>query len=470
MCRVAFVPVILAVCFPACATDSIAPLSEADAALRIVATGEPEALGALEIVRATISGPATQAFELRRSDNGYEATVEEIPVGTYRVMVEGLVGGEVDHFGDAPSVRVTMNETSSALIALQTFVPTLNEIVFPATVTTVHVSFSAVAHATGYAVEVDTDPEFSSMTVVETAEPTADVFLSEPGTHYVRVRAINELNTRGRASQVRSSQVVTDQMLSGDDAGTAGHLGVGTGANGTYRGLNILPAIDEDWFAVEVHAGDGVTVGVRSVSLNPPSALDPVVALIDPEGRLVVENDNASAGTSEARLQAVVDADGAYFLRVAGVHASAGHYELDVQVVASAASQVAFQVLHEVHTATSSVRERRRAVIRSEAEWLAFWDEFTGTVVPKPAPPQIDFAQHMVIVAAMGERPTGGYLIDVESVTEGDGGLTVLVAETSPAQDCAVTQVLTAPITAVVVPRNEGTVTFVEEGRTQACS
>jgi hypothetical protein len=435
-----------------------------------VATAEPGPLGALESARATISGPATQTFELTRTENGFEATVKEIPFGTYRVAVEGLVGGELDHFGKAPAVPVTIDATSSALITLQTFVPTLNEITSPATVTTVHVSFSAVAHATGYIVEVDANPEFSSMAVVETSETTTDVLLSEPGTHYVRVRAANDLKALGRASQVRSIQIVTDRMVTGDDAGSAPNVGLGTAANGTYRELNILPAGDEDWLAVDVNAGDEVTVGVRSVSLNPPSALDPVVAVMDPQGQLVVENDNASGGTSEARLQALVDAGGTYFLRVAGVDATAGHYELDLQVVANAASQVAFQVLDEVHTATSSVRERRRTVIRSADEWLAFWDELTATIVPKPAPPEIDFAQDMVIVGAMGEQPTGGYSIDVESVSESDGGLTVLVVETSPAPGCAVTQALTAPVTAVVVPRNEGTVTFLEEARTQACS
>jgi len=209
-------------------------------------------------------------------------------------------------------------------------------------------------------------------------------------------------------------------------------------------------------------------VGVRSASLDPPSTLNPIVAVIDETNQLVAENDDADGTTRDARLRTVVMSDGTYFLRVAGLDgASAGHYELDVLVVAGGVAIV----IAEVHTSLlSSIRDRRRTVINAATEWQDFWNHFTGAIVPKPDLPVIDFAKHMVIVASMGERATGGYAIAIDEVLEEGEGLTARVVEMSPAFGCVFAPVITAPVTAVVVPRNDGTVVFVEETRTQACA
>ncbi len=71
--------------------------------------------------------------------------------------------------------------------------------------------------------------------------------------------------------------------------------------------------------------------------------------------------------------------------------------------------------------------------------------------------------------ATTRKRVTGGYAIAIDEVLEGGEGLTARVVEMSPAPGCVVAPVITAPVTAVVVPRNDGTVMFVEETGTQAC-
>ncbi len=132
---------------------------------------------------------------------------------------------------------------------------------------------------------------------------------------------------------------------------------------------------------------------------------------------------------------------------------------------------VAFDVIEEVHNSLfSSIRERRRTVIGTASDWEQFWNEFAAAIMPRPDAPVIDFTARMVIVASMGERATGGYAIVIEEVTEGDKGLTARVVETSPAATCFLTQVVTAPVTAVTLPRSDGTVVFVEETRMQECS
>jgi hypothetical protein len=134
------------------------------------------------------------------------------------------------------------------------------------------------------------------------------------------------------------------------------------------------------------------------------------------------------------------------------------------------AGLVPHTVLTEVHTAQhSGIRERQRRAIRTGDEWEAFWVAFNGPVEPMPAPPAINFSERMVVVAAMGERPTGGYAIAIESVHAADGKLMVRVEERSPGADCATTQALTAPVTAVVIPRSTASVEFHDRAVTVSC-
>jgi len=126
------------------------------------------------------------------------------------------------------------------------------------------------------------------------------------------------------------------------------------------------------------------------------------------------------------------------------------------------AAAVAYQVVDEVTTSISAIHERTRRVIGDEEAWSAFWDEFMGPVEPRPDPPAIDFSTHMVIAATMGQRNSGGYSISVEQVAEKDGTLYAAVREVTPGVLCVTTDALTAPAVAVTVPRNSGTVAFVD--------
>ena len=120
--------------------------------------------------------------------------------------------------------------------------------------------------------------------------------------------------------------------------------------------------------------------------------------------------------------------------------------------------------------AYSGIQDRRRTVLRTRAEWEAFWRELTSNHLPPPPPPAIDFDRRMVLVAAMGSRPTGGYAISIERVWEAEGRVTAVVREVSPGPDCAVTQAFTAPVAAVSVERRDGEPTFVEIAETRRCS
>jgi hypothetical protein len=114
--------------------------------------------------------------------------------------------------------------------------------------------------------------------------------------------------------------------------------------------------------------------------------------------------------------------------------------------------------------------DRRREIIRSSADWSAAWDELTAVTSESEPAPVIDSGAHVVVLAAMGSRRTGGYDVDVVSVAVDDATLYVTVRETSPAFDCLVTQALTSPAVAVLVPRTRGEAAFSEIAVALLCS
>ncbi len=137
--------------------------------------------------------------------------------------------------------------------------------------------------------------------------------------------------------------------------------------------------------------------------------------------------------------------------------------------VPPSANRIAWQAIEPLTTSISAIEDRRRLVITDAAAWAAFWSEFHGALEPKPELPAVDFTRQAVIAATMGQRPTGGYTIDVLGVFEAEGRLYAVIVESSPGAGCVVPQVITAPALAIVVDRADPEVSFVEEGRVARC-
>lgn len=96
-----------------------------------------------------------------------------------------------------------------------------------------------------------------------------------------------------------------------------------------------------------------------------------------------------------------------------------------------------------------------RETVRDAEAWHRLWTGLTARVRSPLLPlPEVDFAREMVLVAAMGQRPTGGYNLHIESARADGNELVALVVETSPGPRCGVTSSLTAPADAVVVTRS----------------
>lgn len=122
-----------------------------------------------------------------------------------------------------------------------------------------------------------------------------------------------------------------------------------------------------------------------------------------------------------------------------------------------------------LHETVSGIHERRRQVLRSQEEWADFWEEAFAGRDPVPERPAVDFAERIVVVAAMGERPTGGFSVEVEEVRTTEDGLRVVVREVSPGPECIVTQAFTQPVTAVAVPDGQEEVSFEERESVREC-
>jgi protease stability complex PrcB-like protein len=121
------------------------------------------------------------------------------------------------------------------------------------------------------------------------------------------------------------------------------------------------------------------------------------------------------------------------------------------------------------YTLNSGIGSPREEVVRDSAAWHRLWEEIHATTTPVPDLPQVDFSQDMILVAAMGSQPTGGYDILLTGATQDSAGLTVALLERRPGTECMTTQALTRPLDLAKVPRLDGEVRFVESLEETSC-
>jgi hypothetical protein len=112
-------------------------------------------------------------------------------------------------------------------------------------------------------------------------------------------------------------------------------------------------------------------------------------------------------------------------------------------------------------------------VVTDQATWQSVWQQVNQGTSPVPALPAIDFAQEVVVVAAMGVQPTSGYALTFGSVSEDGGVVTVDVTMSSPGSRCLTLQMVTSPVRVARLARRAGrgipTVRFRITRRTTDC-
>ena len=120
-------------------------------------------------------------------------------------------------------------------------------------------------------------------------------------------------------------------------------------------------------------------------------------------------------------------------------------------------------------TFSSGLRAPARAIVRDDALWAATWTAIWAGHAPTPPVPAIDFSREMVVVAALGERSSGGHAIVLDSATRRGGTLLVHLRTRSPGARCMVTAALTQPVDAARLPRHDGPVEFRERAEVVRC-
>ena len=109
-----------------------------------------------------------------------------------------------------------------------------------------------------------------------------------------------------------------------------------------------------------------------------------------------------------------------------------------------------------------------RLVVEEARSFEEIWSRAFGTYQPPPPLPDVDFAREVVIVAALGEPSTGGYLIRVTGAIATSAGVLVAVESTAPA-GCAVSAAQTQPLDIVKIPRRARTFRFEESSVARRC-
>lgn len=111
----------------------------------------------------------------------------------------------------------------------------------------------------------------------------------------------------------------------------------------------------------------------------------------------------------------------------------------------------------------SGLQEEKQLVITNRADWEALWKQHGARKEPKDPPPKVDFEKESVIVAAQGQKRSGGYSIEIADVRRAADKTEILIRTKSPKPGALTIQALTAPIHIAAVPRIQGKVQFKPE-------
>ena len=97
-------------------------------------------------------------------------------------------------------------------------------------------------------------------------------------------------------------------------------------------------------------------------------------------------------------------------------------------------------------------------VCRDAESFARVWAEHTRLQLPTPPAPDVDFEEWCVIGVFCGDRPSGGYAVNIESIERVGQGLRVIAREIGPEPESAQVTVMTMPFEFVAVPSFVGPV------------
>ena len=107
-------------------------------------------------------------------------------------------------------------------------------------------------------------------------------------------------------------------------------------------------------------------------------------------------------------------------------------------------------------------------LVHDEAELNRLWSRFYGAQLTIPAAPRLNFERETVIAVMLGDKPSGGFDVEVIRVFEEQNELYVDVKITEPAEGAVTSQALTSPWSLITVLRGNYRVAWVRNADTGA--
>jgi len=117
----------------------------------------------------------------------------------------------------------------------------------------------------------------------------------------------------------------------------------------------------------------------------------------------------------------------------------------------------------------SGLGDSVRLVVRDSRQWGEYWRRINSPFFPPPAQPPIDFAREMVVVAALGRRPSLGYDIVIDSAARDSAGIAVYLRRSNPGARCPLPAALTQPVDLARMPASDLPLRFTELISTIPC-
>ena len=172
----------------AAVSTDLEPVSDASASI------------ALTSARVIVTGPTNKTVTTSTATgSNFVLTADGLAGGTYAVVVQGLVDGEVAHIGATTGVVVNPGQTTPVTVGFPSFQP-----VIPAAATTdttdvlrFTVSYSAVPSATSYIVAWSQSADMAGAQTKTVAETSTEIVVTSEGMWYVTVRAASPLVASG---------------------------------------------------------------------------------------------------------------------------------------------------------------------------------------------------------------------------------------------------------------------------------
>jgi hypothetical protein len=127
---------------------------------------------------------------------------------------------------------------------------------------------------------------------------------------------------------------------------------------------------------------------------------------------------------------------------------------------------VTFRVLDTGSQAVGAP-ERKNYAVYSATAFAKLWRMAHGA---DAVPPTVDFSKEYVIGVFAGEKSTGGYAIEVASVSDTAAARTVLVTITKPGAGCMASQSITSPYQIIAVAQSDLTLDHADTEVASPCN